>query len=161
MNRPIDPEAGLSDMEKFARQTAEAAKVDQRRRSSSGDKKKGGKVRSSDAHWGRRYLPPSSIVRAQLFSPFAPFAPLLLPCLGRKSPWKGKSNRDTDPNFGSDFSSGGKKQETVFKTGLVPEVAEEYDETQEKQTAFSFGSIEESERELDLHLEKKKVRRVE
>ena len=45
MNRPIDPDAGLSDMEKFARQTAEATKADQRRRSSSGDQKKGGKVR--------------------------------------------------------------------------------------------------------------------
>ena len=47
----------------------------------------------------------------------------------------------------------------MFKTGLTPEVAEEYDETQEKQTAFKFGSIEESEKELDLQLEKKKVRR--
>ena len=60
------------------------------------------------------------------------------------------------PNFGSDSSSGGKKQETMFKTGLTPEVAEEYDETQGKQTAFKFGSIEESEKELELQLEKKK-----
>jgi len=33
-----------------------------------------------------------------------------------------------DPNFGSTTTSGGKKQETVFKTSLNPEVAEEIGE---------------------------------
>ncbi|GMI07229.1 hypothetical protein TrVE_jg10638 [Triparma verrucosa] len=106
-----DQNQPLSDMEKFARQTAEAAAADKRRRSSSGDKK--GRSSSTDSH-------------------------------------------DQDPNFGSDFNSGGKKQETMFKTGLTPEVAEEFDSSEQPVSPKTWGSIADAERELDQHFEKKK-----
>ncbi|GMH67082.1 hypothetical protein TL16_g05400 [Triparma laevis f. inornata] len=75
---------------------------------------------------------------------------------------KGKKNRssssghDQDPNFGSDFNSGGKKQETMFKTGLTPEVAEEFDESEQPTSPKTWNSIAEAEAELDHHFEKKK-----